>query len=108
MRIGLCVAVVSLSLISVAAKADSTVTGGPPAFYGSATLTTTDAGLITGIAPGTGYGAGVSGLIPVGGFNNGTGGNDTGQPNDNMLYPDSTTQLVDLNGFAFTANSGDT
>lgn len=109
MRVGQYLAVACVVLASVAAKADSSI-GTPPLsdFYGSATLTTTDSGLITAITPGSGFGAGVTALVPVGQFNNGTGGNNTGQPNDNMLYPTSTTQVVDLNGFAFTANAGDT
>ena len=60
MRIGQCVAIVSLALLSVAAKADS-VTGTGSEFFGSATLTATADGggvyTITGITGTSGFGS---------------------------------------------------
>lgn len=110
MRLGPCVAVACLAFLSVAAaKADTVTTSGNGAsqFTGSADLTT-DNGVngvytITDITGTGGYGLGVSGLIAPGGFTNGSG-----LKNDNLLFPDSSTQLVDANGFAFTDNLGDT
>lgn len=109
MRFGPFVAVAVLALSCVAAKADtSTVTGtGASQFTGSADLTTTEDGngiyTITAITGTAGYGLGVTGLIDAGAFTNGNG-----QFNDNLLYPGSSTQLVDTNGFAFTDTLGDT
>lgn len=113
MRLGPCLAVTFLAFSCVAANADSSLTGtdnGDSQLTGSADLTTNapvgDSYLITGITGTGGYGLGVTGLIPVGQFNNGVG--QTPATNDNLLFPDSTTALVDANGFAFTDTEGDT
>jgi hypothetical protein len=112
MRFGPCLAVALLAFSCVSAKADTTTlsgTGnGASQFTGSADLTTglqnSDGSYtIIDITGTSGYGLGVSGLIAPGGFTNGNG-----LLNDNLLFPDSTTQLVDANGFAFTDNLGDT
>lgn len=111
MRLGPCVAVACLAFLSVAAKADTATYGitgtGASQFTGSANLTTNNGvdGVytITDISGTGGYGLGVTGLIQPGLFNNGSG-----LTNDNLLYPDSSTQLVDANGFAFTDSLGDT
>lgn len=111
MRLGPCLAVAFLAFSCVAAKADSSVSGnGNAQFTGSADLTTNlpvdGSYLITDINGTGGYGLGVTGLIPVGLFNNGVG--QTPATNDNLLFPGNTTGLVDANGFAFTDNLGDT
>jgi hypothetical protein len=109
MRFGPCLAVAFLFFSCVAAKADTTtITGtGASLFTGSADLTTDtpvgDAYTITDITGTSGYGLGVTGLIAPGGFNNGSG-----LSNDNLLFPGSSTELVDTNGFAFTDTLGDT
>ena len=110
MRIGPCIAVACFAFLSVAAaKADTFPISGNGAsqFTGSADLTT-DNGVdgvyaITDISGTGGYGLGVTGLIAPGLFNNGSG-----LTNDNLLYPSSSTELVDANGFAFTDTLGDT
>ncbi|HEV2578831.1 MAG TPA: PEP-CTERM sorting domain-containing protein [Acidobacteriaceae bacterium] len=111
MRFGPCLAVAVLAFSCVATKADAspyTITGtGASQFTGSADLTTTDNGdgsyTITDIAGTAGYGLGVTGLIAPGAFTNGNG-----QSNDNLLFPGSSTELVDTDGFAFTDTLGDT
>ncbi len=106
MRFGPCLVISVLAFSCVSAKADSyTGTGSQTdnsQFTGSATLytdTCADDGscLINAIAPGDGYGAGITGLLDPGLFNN----------NDNLLYP-GTAAVVDPDGFAFTATEGDT
>lgn len=112
MRLGPCLAITFLAFTCVAANADSSVSGtGNGQFYGSADLTTNPPAadgsyLITGITGTGGYGLGVTGLIPVGQFNNGV--SPTPATNDNLLFPNNTNQLVDSNGFAFTDTEGDT
>lgn len=108
MRFGPCVALAFLALFSAAAKADPyPVSGSGSGFSGAATLDATDDGggtyTITSITGTSGYGLGVTGLIAPGGFNNGEG-----QKNDNLLFPSSSTEVVDTNGFAFTDTEGDT
>lgn len=110
MRFGPYLAVALLAIPCAVAKADSTypVSGtGNSQFYGAANLTTDDgsngAYNILSIVGTSDYGLDVTGLIPTGQFNNGQG-----QKNDNVLYPDSPTAVVDTNGFAFTATEGDT
>jgi hypothetical protein len=109
MRFGPFLAVALLAFPCVAAKADSVpVSGtGNGQFTGSADLTTDNgsngAYNILQITGTSNYGLDVTGLIPTGLFNNGLG-----QTNDNVLYPGSTTAVVDTNGFAFTATEGDT
>lgn len=109
MRFGPCLAVALLVLPCVAAQADSyPVSGtGSSQFTGSADLTTDNgsngAYNILEITGTSNYGLDVTGLIPTGQFNNGLG-----QTNDNVLYPDSTTAVVDTRGFAFTATEDDT
>lgn len=108
MRFGPCVAVAFLAFSCVAAKADSyPISGNGSQFTESADLTTDDGvdGVytITGITGTAGYGLGVTGLIDPGGFISGSG-----QSNDNLLYPGSSTAVVDSNGFAFTDTEGDT
>lgn len=112
MRFGPFLAVAVLAFSCIASKAGaSTLTGtenGASQFTGSADLTTgPDNGngvyTITDITGTSGYGLGVTGLIAPGGFNNGGG-----LLNDNLLYPNSATELVDQNGFAFTDTLGDT
>ncbi len=111
MRFGPCLAVAILAFSCAATKANaSTITGtenGASQFTGSADLTTTDDGnavyTITDITGTEGYGLGVTGLLGVGQFNNGSG-----LLNDNLLFPNSATELVDTNGFAFTDTVGDT
>jgi hypothetical protein len=109
MRFRACLAVAFLAFSCVAAKADTYPTSGNgnSQFTGSADLTT-DNGVngvytITDITGTGGYGLGVTGLIPAGQFTNGLG-----LPNDNLLYPDSSTAVVDADGFAFTDTEGDT
>lgn len=96
MRFGLWMASLLFFNVSVAAVADSTVTGSGGGFSGSGTLFTTSnedgSYTITGIT-----GTDVLGLIAPNGFNG----------NDNQLFPSGKT-LVDDNGFAFNAAEGDT
>jgi hypothetical protein len=87
----------TLATSSLVAHADSfnfTINGSAGGFSGSGVLTTTLDGsgnyLITGIS-----GTGVTGLIAPGSFNN----------NDNLLFPNNT-QVVDSQGFSFSATEG--
>lgn len=108
MRFGPSLAVAFLAFSCVAASADSSISGnGNSQFTGSADLTTDNGNngvyTILDITGTSGYGLGVTGLIDPGDFNNGLG-----QNNDNLLYPGSSTAVVDTNGFAFTDTQGDT
>jgi len=87
----------TLAASSLAAHADTfnfNVSGSAGGFSGSGVLTTTLDGsgnyLITGIS-----GTGVTGLIAPDGFNN----------NDNLLFPNNT-QVLDSQGFSFSATDG--
>ena len=100
MRLGLVVVVGLLCPVAFArAQGPATpVVGGVPVFSGSGILQTTnnnnnDSYTITSIT-----GPGVTDLIRV----------STYDSNDNLLFPNSPTQLVDGEGFAFDDTMGDT
>jgi hypothetical protein len=92
-------ALLSALAIPAAAHADIfdfSANGGGGGFSGSGSLDASSNGngsyTIDGIS-----GTDVTGLVPAGQFDN----------NDNLLFP-GTASLVDADGFAFTANQGDT
>jgi PEP-CTERM motif len=86
----------ALPVAAHAATFDFSANGGGGGFSGSGVLDASSNGdgsyTIDGIS-----GTDVTGFVPAGAFDH----------NDNLLFP-GTSSLVDADGFAFTANQGDT